>query len=205
MRERRDVARRERSRRPAGHETADRRSYSRCRPGAGGGKNMLKKSLLRSAPALRSPCSAWAPPQAFRGLGVRRDNSPLDCCLFPAHPLDPWQVSGSPTGPFARLRFTHGLGVRQGDVPPDLRLSLPHPPDTRLYPAHPPELYLVSASPMAFLHPRLRQRYFLRSRFPASLKSPGLAFRGEPARAGAAIHRNHRLISGSPLCHFSNV
>jgi hypothetical protein len=48
-----------------------------------------------------------------RGLGVRRDNSPPDCCLSPAHPPDtrlirayplaPRQVCGSPrAGPFGR-------------------------------------------------------------------------------------------------------
>ncbi len=37
---------------------------------------------------LRIPCYAWAPAQAVLGLGVRRDNSPPDCCLCPAHPLD---------------------------------------------------------------------------------------------------------------------
>jgi hypothetical protein len=76
-------------------------------------------AFLRCAPALRCPCFACVPARAIRGSGVRRDNSRLDCCLFPAQraalgrpgqtlrglpvrrakgPLDPWQVSGSPMG-----------------------------------------------------------------------------------------------------------
>ncbi len=43
-------------------------------------------ACLRCAPALRSPCVACVPARAIRGSGVRRDNSPLDYCLFPAHP-----------------------------------------------------------------------------------------------------------------------
>ena len=35
---------------------------------------------------LRTPCCAWAPAQAFRGLGVRRDERPPDTRLYPAHP-----------------------------------------------------------------------------------------------------------------------
>ncbi len=45
---------------------------------------------------LRTPCVAWAPAQAFRGLGVRRDQRPPDARLIPAHPPEPWQISGSP-------------------------------------------------------------------------------------------------------------
>ncbi len=42
----------------------------------------------RVDPCAALPCFAWAPAQAFPGLGVRRDNSPPDCCLPPAHSPD---------------------------------------------------------------------------------------------------------------------
>ena len=45
---------------------------------------------------LRTPCVAWAPAQVFRGLGVRRDQRPPDARLIPAHPPEPWHISGSP-------------------------------------------------------------------------------------------------------------
>ncbi len=125
---------------------------------------MLKKSLLRSAPALRfpcfawvparallarafagtipafrNPCSTWVPAQAIRGLGVRRGEGSLDLRLVPPHP-------------------------------PDCCLSPARPPDLHLLPPHPLDLYLVPLRPWTFparkaksaillLHPRLRKRY----------------------------------------------
>jgi hypothetical protein len=62
----------------------------------------LRPCASRSLP-LRTPCFAWAPAQAFRGLGVRRDERPPDTRLIPAHPPEPWQCSGSPmASPFGR-------------------------------------------------------------------------------------------------------
>jgi len=47
------------------------------------------KPVRRAIHALRSPCFAVAPAQAFRGLGVRWGEGPPDLHLVPPHPLDP--------------------------------------------------------------------------------------------------------------------
>ncbi len=73
---------------------------------------------------LRTPCCAWAPAQAFRGLGVRRDERPPDTRLYPAHPLDPWQVSGSPVASLFGRENCHGHFAFLGLTPVG---SVPHP------------------------------------------------------------------------------
>ncbi len=80
---------------------------------------MLKKSLLRSAPALRFPCFAWVPARAllaraFTGTTVHWT------VLFIRLTLLRWQVRGSPSvanplsgiklhWSFILFRFAHGL------------------------------------------------------------------------------------------------
>jgi hypothetical protein len=48
----------------------------------------MARAFAGTIPSLRTPCFAWAPAQAFRGLGVRRDERPPDTRLIPAHPPD---------------------------------------------------------------------------------------------------------------------
>ena len=56
---------------------------------------------------LRTPCFAWAPAQAVRGLGVRRDERPPDPRLFPAHPASLDNFAGSEIGPPQATRRVH--------------------------------------------------------------------------------------------------
>jgi hypothetical protein len=56
---------------------------------------------------LRPPCFAWAPAQAVRGLGVRRDERPPDPRLFPAHPASLDNFAGSEIGPPQATRRVH--------------------------------------------------------------------------------------------------
>ena len=58
-------------------------------------------------PSLRTPCFAWAPAQAVRGLGVRRDERPPDPRLFPAHPASLDNFAGSEIGPPQATRRVH--------------------------------------------------------------------------------------------------
>jgi hypothetical protein len=119
----------------------------------------MARAFAGTIPSLRTPCFAWAPAQAFRGLGVRRDERPPDtrlipahppdCCLCPAHPAAlgrPGQIlRGLPvhranpcaTHSLRRLGTFRGLGVRRDERPPDTRLIPAHPPELRLYPLRP--------------------------------------------------------------------
>ncbi len=74
------------------------------------GRASLLRPFTGRIPALRTPCFAWAPAQALRGLGVRRDERPPDTRLYPVHPLDPSQVSGSPmASPFSGMNVHRTL------------------------------------------------------------------------------------------------
>ncbi len=101
------------------------------------------------APAF--PASLESPGRAVRGTPVHRANPCASHSLLrlgtgPSHPwlgrspgrrfIGPSPFSGSPTGPFAMPRFTHGLGVRRDERPPDPRLYSVHPPDLWLIPRH---------------------------------------------------------------------
>ena len=92
--------------------------------------------MLRSAPALRFPCCAWAPARAHLawafagtipsaahsllrlGTGLSLSSLSLSCFARKTRACRPWHArspgKGS-TGPFAVLRFTRGLGVRRDD------------------------------------------------------------------------------------------
>ncbi len=105
----------------------------------------MARAFAGTIPALRTPCCAWAPAQAF--LRCR-------CPCYARKPgaCRPWHArspgKGSP-GPFAMPRFTRGLGVRRDQRPPDARLVPAHPPDCCLSPAHPPDTRLIPAHPLA--------------------------------------------------------
>ncbi len=45
-----------------------------------------EKALATFRPRASQSCAAWAPAQAIRGLGVRRDEGSLDLRLVPPHP-----------------------------------------------------------------------------------------------------------------------
>ena len=45
-----------------------------------------EKTLATLRPRASQSCAAWAPAQAIRGLGVRRDEGSLDLRLVPHHP-----------------------------------------------------------------------------------------------------------------------
>ncbi len=113
---------------------------------------MLKKSLLRSAPALRFPCFAWVPARAllaraFTGTTVHWT------VLFIRLTLLRWQVRGSPSvaNPLSGIihalhspcfamapaQAVRGLGVRRVEGPPDLHLLPPHPLELYLIPLRP--------------------------------------------------------------------
>ncbi len=86
------------------------------------------------------------------GTGPSLSSLSLSCFARKTRACRPWHArlpgKGS-TGPFAMLRFTHGLGVRRDERPPDCCLSPAHPPDCCLAPAHPPDTRLIPAHPLA--------------------------------------------------------
>ena len=114
-----------------------------CKPGA---RRPWRARSPGQTLRLRTPCCAWAPAQAVRGLGARRDNSPPDCCLCPAHPLDlcldPPHPFRARSGPlfvfFASLScFARKTGVRHSwrTRSPGRRFT-GSPPTIRLAPRH---------------------------------------------------------------------
>ncbi len=95
-----------------------------------------------SVPALpvRRPKPVAAHPLRRLGTGPSLSSLSLSCFARKTRACRPWHArspgKGS-TGPFAMPRFTHGLGVRRDERPPDARLIPAHPLDCCLSPAHP--------------------------------------------------------------------
>ncbi len=111
-----------------------------------GGCAIVLRLQVRGAPAGASLSSPRL------GTGPSLSSLSLSCFARKTRACRPWHArlpgKGS-TGPFAMLRFTHGLGVRRDERPPDTRLYPVHPLDTRVLPPHAPDARLIPAHPLA--------------------------------------------------------